>query len=406
MLELRGVPGAADAARFRTDAQGKPELVHTLNGSGLAVGRTLVAMLENYQQADGSVTVPAALRALHGRRRALRPRDERGRRDGHAPRLSLRTLLLAWAALPALAAANLVVVLNSRDASVTLLDYATGAEKGVIAVGKEPHHLIPTPDGKELIVASAVGNELVFLDPATGRRQAPAARHPGSLPARVLARPAVAGGGRQSARPRRRLPGGRLRTGQALRVAVDSVARRVLERLGVRVRDAAGSDDIVAIDLKAMAVAWKMKVGKTPAGIVTTPDGHHLLVGVMGEDHVVAIDWRKRTIVKRLSTGAGAHNLAPKGDGRHVFVSNRVANTISVIDQGTLEIVRKYDVPGGPDCMDLAPDGKSLWVTSRWIMKVSVLDLDSGKVVKQYPVGRSPHGIYVHKPPVAAPPAK
>jgi seryl-tRNA synthetase len=49
-------------ARFRND-KGKPEPVHTLNGSGLAVGRTLVAILENYQNADGSVTIPAALRA-------------------------------------------------------------------------------------------------------------------------------------------------------------------------------------------------------------------------------------------------------------------------------------------------------------------------------------------------------
>ncbi|MFA7351437.1 MAG: serine--tRNA ligase [Methylotenera sp.] len=48
-------------ARFRNE-NGKPELVHTLNGSGLAVGRTLVAVLENYQNADGSVTVPAVLR--------------------------------------------------------------------------------------------------------------------------------------------------------------------------------------------------------------------------------------------------------------------------------------------------------------------------------------------------------
>jgi seryl-tRNA synthetase len=48
-------------ARFRS-AQGRTELVHTLNGSGLAVGRTLVAVLENFQQADGSVVVPAALR--------------------------------------------------------------------------------------------------------------------------------------------------------------------------------------------------------------------------------------------------------------------------------------------------------------------------------------------------------
>ncbi|MGV0999360.1 MAG: serine--tRNA ligase [Fluviibacter sp.] len=52
-------------ARFR-NAQGKPELAHTLNGSGLAVGRTLVAVLENYQQADGSVRVPEALQPYMG----------------------------------------------------------------------------------------------------------------------------------------------------------------------------------------------------------------------------------------------------------------------------------------------------------------------------------------------------
>ncbi|MCV2354822.1 serine--tRNA ligase [Paucibacter sp. B2R-40] len=51
--------------RFK-NAQGKNELVHTLNGSGLAVGRTLVAVLENYQNADGSVTVPAVLRPYMG----------------------------------------------------------------------------------------------------------------------------------------------------------------------------------------------------------------------------------------------------------------------------------------------------------------------------------------------------
>jgi seryl-tRNA synthetase len=52
-------------ARFR-NAQGKPELVHTLNGSGLAVGRTLVAVLENCQQADGSVEIPEVLRGYMG----------------------------------------------------------------------------------------------------------------------------------------------------------------------------------------------------------------------------------------------------------------------------------------------------------------------------------------------------
>jgi seryl-tRNA synthetase len=47
--------------RYRREAKGKPIFVHTLNGSGLAVGRTLVAVLENYQQKDGSVVIPEVL---------------------------------------------------------------------------------------------------------------------------------------------------------------------------------------------------------------------------------------------------------------------------------------------------------------------------------------------------------
>lgn len=53
-------------ARYKNPETGKPELLHTLNGSGLAVGRTLVAVLENYQQADGSVTIPDALKPYMG----------------------------------------------------------------------------------------------------------------------------------------------------------------------------------------------------------------------------------------------------------------------------------------------------------------------------------------------------
>jgi seryl-tRNA synthetase len=56
-------------ARWRNPATGKPEPVHTLNGSGVAVGRALVAVLENYQNADGSITVPAALRPYVGAER-------------------------------------------------------------------------------------------------------------------------------------------------------------------------------------------------------------------------------------------------------------------------------------------------------------------------------------------------
>jgi seryl-tRNA synthetase len=53
-------------ARFRPNGAKKPELLHSLNGSGLAVGRTLVAILENYQNADGSITIPEVLQPYMG----------------------------------------------------------------------------------------------------------------------------------------------------------------------------------------------------------------------------------------------------------------------------------------------------------------------------------------------------
>jgi len=61
------------SARWRNPETGKPELVHTVNGSGLAVGRTLVAILENYQQADGSIRIPSVLQSYMGGMEQLKP---------------------------------------------------------------------------------------------------------------------------------------------------------------------------------------------------------------------------------------------------------------------------------------------------------------------------------------------
>lgn len=53
-------------ARVRNPDTGKPELIHTLNGSGVAAGRALIAVMENYQRADGSISVPEVLRPYMG----------------------------------------------------------------------------------------------------------------------------------------------------------------------------------------------------------------------------------------------------------------------------------------------------------------------------------------------------
>jgi len=60
-------------ARWRNPETGKPEPLHTLNGSGVAAGRALVAVMENYQQPDGSVRVPEVLKAYMGGTDIIRP---------------------------------------------------------------------------------------------------------------------------------------------------------------------------------------------------------------------------------------------------------------------------------------------------------------------------------------------
>ena len=61
------------AIRYRPKEGGKPRLVHTMNGSGVAVGRTIAAILENFQEEDGSVLVPEPLRAYMGGQERLSP---------------------------------------------------------------------------------------------------------------------------------------------------------------------------------------------------------------------------------------------------------------------------------------------------------------------------------------------
>ncbi len=292
--------------------------------------------------------------------------------------------------------AHVVVVLNSRDATVQLLDQATYKDFGTIAVGKEPHHLMATPDNKSLIVASSVGNELIFLDPKTGKPQrtikdildpyqigfSPDQKWFVSNSLRLDRVDLYQYDGANMTLAKR-IPLPKLPSHMAFNAASNMVF--ITQQ---------GSDQVSAIDLSTQTVKWTLPVGKLPAGIAMTPDDQYLLVGIMGSDYVEVIDWKAQKTVKRIKTGMGAHNFRSAGDGRYTYVSNRVSNSINIIDQKTLENVGQINVPGGPDCMEVTDDGKTMWVTLRWIKKVAVIDLPSRKVIKVIPVGRSPHGVF------------
>ncbi len=312
--------------------------------------------------------------------------------------LAAVVVVLAMGSVPAASASaddRVLIVLNSGDATISLVDPVSLKTLRTLDTGKEPHHLMAMPGGKELVVASSAGNSLMFLDGRTGavQRVVRGIDDPYQLafsPDRkwfavtCLRLNRVDLYEADGFRLVKRIPIGKLPS--HLVFSADSAMLFVTLQ---------GSDELAGIDVKGQAVRWVMKVGKLPAGVAMTPDDQRLMVGIMGEDYVDVIDWRQQKSVAHLKTGRGAHNFLPMGDKRRVLVSNRVENTVSIVDMTNWTKLADIKVPGGPDCMELTADGRTLYVTSRWIKQVSVVDLAQKAVVGQAAVGRSPHGIYL-----------
>ncbi|MBM3649356.1 MAG: YncE family protein [Alphaproteobacteria bacterium] len=314
--------------------------------------------------------------------------------------LAVATFVLSVAEV---ARADTVLVLNSDEASYSVLSRASRTELQRLPVGREPHHLIITPDGKEVLIGSTVTNELLALDSTTGekRRVVRDIIDPYHLGFSPNGKWFVTAAYRLDHVDIFHADGFRLAgrifiDGLPSHIAFDADSKTVFVTLQQTGR-------LAAFDLATQTLKWNVPVGNAPAGVVMLPDDKRLLVALTGEDGIVVVDPKDGANMARLQTGKGAHNFWPKGDGRHWFLSNRVEGTVSVLDTQDLRVVGTVRVPGGPDCMDVTADGKELWVTQRFLRRVAVIDLDQLKVVASIPVGKSPHGVFMLKSPPAAP---
>jgi YVTN family beta-propeller protein len=291
------------------------------------------------------------------------------------------------------------IVLNSGEASVSLIDMDKRAVYKTFPIGKEPHHLMITPDQKSVLVANAAGDDVVFLDPKTGDIQSRLPNivdpyHIGYSPNKKWF---VAAGNRLDRVDIYAAKNQELKLVKIVKAAKtpSHIAFTSDSKLTfVTLQD---SNELIAIDLATQEIVWRMQIGKMPAGVWMTPGDKHLLIGLTGSDLVQVVDWKQQKIVKEIKTGKGAHNFRPLGDKRHIFLTNRVDSTISIIDMDKLEKIADIKgLPSGPDCMDVTADGKELWVTFRFAKKVGIIDIASRKLVTTIPVGKSPHGIFFH----------
>lgn len=290
--------------------------------------------------------------------------------------------------------ASTAVILNSDDDTLSVVSSDGYHEVSRAHIGRGPHHLIVSPDGRTLILAMSGSNELVLVDRITGVETK---RIEASDPYQIGFSPDskwfVAASIRldridiydaNTFQLMRRLPAATMPSHIAF--ARDSSTVFVTLQ---------GTGSLIAIDLPTGKVVWTVPIGPTPAGIITRPTGT-LLAGIMGSDYIAEIDPHDGHVIQKIHTGNGAHNFLATPDGRTLYVSNRVAGTISVLDGDTLAVTATLIAPGGPDDMALSPDGRELWVTDRWHASVGVIELASGTLKATVPVGRSPHGIFVY----------
>jgi YVTN family beta-propeller protein len=294
--------------------------------------------------------------------------------------------------MPAFAAgADLAMVMNSGEASVSVIDMGTRKVVATVPTLREPSHWALSPDRSKLYIADSSGNALFILDPQSGA----------ALGHVVMPDPYQLGYS----------PDGKYLMVNALRLdqvdVYDAATLRPVKRFKPgrmpshldfspdgqwSFNSCQGSDTLVSFDLRSMTTRWTAKVGSTPAGVLF--HGGQVLCCVMGSDHVAVVDPVSGAVVRTVRTGVGPHNLFLSPDKGTLYVSNRVGGSLAVLDAASLTLRRTIPLPGGPDDLGVAPDGK-LWIALRFRGQVAVMDAGTGDY-ETIDVGRSPHGVFLN----------
>ena len=230
-----------------------------------------------------------------------------------------------------------LLVANKSDATVDLLDPATGETRATLPTGKAPHEIAVSPDGRTAVISNY------------GDRQSPGS----SLTVVDVAGARVVGTvdlGRHS-RPH-------------------GLAWISPDRLAVT---AEGSEHLLVIEPRSGSIRSQVETSQRVSHMVATTGGRAFVANI-GSGTVTVIDLASGTKLADIATGEGAEGIDVAPDGREVWVSNRAADTLSVIDPESLEILATVPCPGFPIRVRLTPDGSRVLVSAARSGEVVVFD--------------------------------
>jgi YVTN family beta-propeller protein len=261
---------------------------------------------------------------------------------------------------------------NSSAANQLMrIDPGTGRRAGAIAMPR-PYNLYFTPDGRTAVVMIEQYDTIRFADPHTWRTLKDL-KYPGCLGPNHAD---FSGNGRFFVVTCEF-------SGELLKVS--TLGRRVL--------------GVIHLDPHPTAPhADPMTMGRSvPQDVRLSPDGTTFYVADMGTNELRLVDAATFKQVGVIGMPRMPHGIYPSRDGTHLYVSDRGAGKVSVVDPRTRRIVDTWTIPGGgsPDMGGVSADGRTLWLSGRNDGVVYGFDTTTGKLVADIPVGGSPHGLAV-----------
>ena len=182
---------------------------------------------------------------------------------------------------------KLAVILNSGAASVSLIDMSSHQVVKTIPVGKEPHHLMMTPDQKTLLIANAAGNDVVTMNPVSGELtgKIPNIIDPYQIGYSPNHKWFIANGNRLDRVDIYAADGTNLKLVKTLKLPKTPSHIAFTSDSKIAFITLQDSSELAAIDLETQNVLWVMPTGKVPAGLWMTPGDQYLLIGITGEDN-------------------------------------------------------------------------------------------------------------------------
>lgn len=319
------------------------------------------------------------------------------------PLLAMAALALPDTTPAAPPTGDVLIVANQGDATVHLVEAATGRSLAVIPSAPAPHEVAVTSDGRWAVVTNygdqTVGRALTVIDVSTQTMVRSIDLSPHARPHGIAFLPGDSLMAITSETSRAVLLVGFPDGGVRAAIPTEQQGTHILATTpdGGKVWTAnVGSGSVTEIDVAARRALRTIPVGPGTEGAALSPDGSRIWAASMGRDTTYVIDTATGARVATVASPGHAYRVSMSAGGRYALIPAPGLGLVRVIDTATMEATG-IPVPNGPGGVVASADGHTAYVPLLQAGEVAVIDLRLMAVVRTFPVGAAPDGMAISR---------